>query len=108
MTDIKAETLTLNGVEYVRADSISAPITTGKRVVVVVDRGWIFAGDVTEENGRIYLDRALHVFGWETGGYTAMLADPKEAKADLRPTTRVDIPDGAEVFRSPVPDNWGL
>jgi len=26
----------------------------GNRAVVVVDRGWIFAGDVTEENGRIY------------------------------------------------------
>jgi hypothetical protein len=28
-------------------------INTGTRAVVVVDRGWIFAGDVTRENGRI-------------------------------------------------------
>jgi len=40
----------VNGVEY-------APVTMSKgtRAVVVVDRGWIFAGDVTRENGRIRL-----------------------------------------------------
>jgi hypothetical protein len=108
MTDIQANQLTLNGVEYVRADSVLAPVASGKRAVVVVDRGWIFAGDVTQENGRIYLDRALHVFSWPGGGFAAVISDPKKAKADLRPCSRVDIPEGAEVFRCPVSDNWGL
>ena len=100
MTDI----VTINGVEY-------APIAnrpTGTRAVVVVDRGWIFAGDVTRENGRIRLSNALHVFKWESVGFAGMIADPKAANADLRKIADVDMPMGAEVFCVPVPDEWGL
>ena len=109
MTDIQAQKLTLNGVDYVRADGITAPMPSGNRAVVVVDRGWIFAGDVTEKDGRVYLDRAVWVFRWESVGFAAVVADPKKSKADIRPlASRVDIPSGAEIFRLPVADNWGL
>jgi hypothetical protein len=97
------ERITVDGIEYqaVRTDS--------KRIVLVVDRGWIFAGDVTEENGRIYLDRAVLVFRWESVGFPAVIEDPKKAKADIRPlSTRVDVPADAEIFRLPVCDTWGL
>jgi hypothetical protein len=100
MTDI----VTINGVDCVPI----AERTTGTRAVVVVDRGWIFAGDVTRSNGRIYLANALHVFKWESIGFAGMIADPKKAKADLRKIADVDIPTGAEVFCVPVKDNWGL
>jgi len=46
-----ANTIEINGETYIKKSS--AP--TGSRIVLVVDKGWIFAGDVTEENGRIYL-----------------------------------------------------
>jgi hypothetical protein len=106
-TDIA--TIEINGVSYVRADSLPCAVPNGKRAVVVVDRGWIFAGDVTEENGRVYLDRAVWVFRWESVGFAAVVADPKRSKADIRPLpTRVDIPAGSEVFRLPVSDSWGL
>lgn len=100
MTDI----VTINGVDY-------APIAnrpTGTRAVVVVDRGWIFAGDVTREDGRISISNALHVFKWESLGFAGMIADPKKAKADLRKIADVDMPAGAEVFCVPVNDKWGL
>jgi len=94
----------VNGVKHVRED-----MRLGSRAVVVVDRGWIFAGDVTEENGRIYLDRAVWVFGWQSVGLNGALANPKSGKVDIRPlTTRVDIPAGAEIFRLPVANDWGL
>jgi hypothetical protein len=95
--------VTVNGIEY-------QPIakTTGTRAVIVVDRGWIFAGDVTRENGRIRLAKALHVFKWENVGFAGMISDPKKAKADLRKIADVDIPEGAEVFCVPVADGWGL
>jgi hypothetical protein len=99
----------VNGVKYIRADSFAAPSPRGNRAVVVVDRGWIFAGDVTQENGRIYLDRAVWVFRWESVGFAAMLEDPKKAKADIRKMPhRVDIPVDSEVFRIPVQSDWGL
>ena len=99
----------VNGVKHVRADQVTSPVPNGKRAVVVVDRGWIFAGDVTEENGRVYLDRAVWVFRWESVGFAAVVEDPKKAKADIRKlATRVDIPAGSEIFRLPVADSWGL
>lgn len=93
--------ININGIEYVPA----TPRPTGTRAVVVVDRGWIFAGDVTRENGRIKLSRAVWVFSWKDIGFAKMV---ETATADLRPIADVDIPAGAEIFCVPVHDSWGL
>jgi hypothetical protein len=103
MSDI--ETIKINEVEYVRKDSIKAP-PNGNRAIIVVDRGWVFAGDVTRENGRIKLSRALHVFKWADVGFAGIIENTK--KADLRPITDVDIPEDAEIFCVPVSESWGL
>ena len=95
----------INGVEYVRADTQQV----GTRAVVVVDRGWIFAGNVTRENGRIRLDRAVWVFRWESIGFDGMIANPKSSQVSIRSMTNgVDLPEGAEIFCVPVDDSWGL
>lgn len=93
----------IDGIEY-------APVkkTSGTRAVVVVDRGWIFAGNVTRENGRIKISNALHVFKWESGGFSLVIESPVKAKADLRPVADVDIPEGSEIFCVPVSDSWGV
>jgi hypothetical protein len=99
-------TLTVNGVEYIQANQAKPK---GSRAVVVVDRGWIFAGDVTRENGRIILDRAIHVYRWESIGFDGMIANPKSSKVTLKPLPNgVDLPQGSEVFCVPVADDWGL
>jgi hypothetical protein len=97
------DNVVINGIEY-------APVNkaNGNRAVVVVDRGWIFAGDVTRQDGRIKLSRALHVFKWESIGFAGMIDNPKKAKADLRPVADVDLPEGAEIFCVPVAAEWGL
>ena len=95
-------TIEINGVTYVRADTKP----TGNRAVVVVDRGWVFVGDVERKDGFIYLSRALHVFKWVDVGFAGMIADT--SKADLRPVADVQIPAGAEIFCVPVADDWGL
>jgi hypothetical protein len=100
----KPQTINIDDVEYVRSDLAPEPIT-GTRAVVVVDRGWIFAGDVTRENGRIKLTRALHVFKWENIGFAKMV---ETAEADLRKIADVDIPADSEIFTVPVGDTWGL
>ncbi len=98
------ETVITNGIEYA---PLSRP--SGTRAVVVVDRGWIFAGDVTRENGRIRLDRAVWVLRWESIGFDGLIADPKSSKVTLRQMPNgVDIPEGAEIFMVPVDDSWGL
>lgn len=96
------EPLIINGTTYVPANSVP----TGSRAVVVVDRGWIFAGDVTREDGRIRISRAVWVFKWESCGFAAIIENP--SKADIRPMADIDMPAGAEIYSVPVNDQWGL
>ena len=98
---MNADTITVNGETY-------QMVNKGNRAVIVVDRGWIFAGDVSiTPQGAIRLDNALHVFKWESCGFPAMVADPKKTKADLRPISAVEIPVSSEIFRIPVANDWG-
>ena len=77
------------------------------RAIIVVDRGWIFAGDVDESApGRIKLTNAVWVFGWERIGFTGVIETPEVA--DIRPSADIDIPAASEIFRVPVKDGWGL
>lgn len=103
----KPNTIKIDDVEYVRSDLCSQPVS-GTRAVIVVDRGWIFAGDVTRENGRIKLSRAIHVFRWESIGFDGVIANPKSNKVTLKPLADVDMPESAEIFAIPVQDDWGL
>ena len=96
--------ITINGVEYEPVKT-----TEGTRAVLVVDRGWIFAGDMTRKDGRIRLDRAIWVFRWEAVGFDGVIADPKSTKVKLKPIPNgIDLPEGAEIFCVPVNDDWGL
>jgi hypothetical protein len=97
----QTKSIIVDGIEY-------APVVKANetRAIIVVDRGWIFAGDVTRENGRIKLSRALHVFKWESVGFAGMIENTK--KADLRKIADVDIPADAEIFSVPVSESWGL
>lgn len=95
--------ITVNGVEYIPAKP------NGNRAVVVVDRGWIFAGDVTEKDGRIRLSRATWVFRWESIGFDGVIANPKSSKVTLKQMQHdVDLPADTELFRVPVAEDWGL
>jgi hypothetical protein len=94
----------IDGIEY-------APVVraTGTRAVVVVDRGWIFAGDVTREGNRIFLDRAVWIFRWESIGFDGVIANPKDDNVTLRKMkNRVEIPAQSEIFSVPVSDDWGV
>lgn len=80
-----------------------------KRVILVVDRGWIFAGDQTvTSDGYIKLTNAVHVFRWESMGFPKMVEDWKSDKVDLRKVSDVEVPKDSVIFRVPVPEGWGL
>ena len=103
----KPSTIKIDDIEYVRNDLCAQPVS-GTRAVIVVDRGWIFAGDVIRENGRIKLSRAIHVFRWESIGFNGMISNPKSNKVTLKPLADVDMPESAEIFAIPVSDDWGM
>lgn len=96
-------TLEINGEVYIKKSD--AP--KGNRCVVVVDRGWIFAGDVERSKGRIKITNAVWVFRWESIGFDGVIANPE--KATIKPFPNgVDLPRDAEIFCVPVHENWGL
>ena len=103
----KPETITIDDVKYVRADAVQVK-PNGNRNVVVCLSGWIFAGDVTRENGRIKITRALHVFRWESIGFDGVIKNPKSNKVTLKTIADVDMPADAELFCVPVDNEWGL
>jgi hypothetical protein len=104
----KSNTIKIDDVTYVRED-LAQKIITGTRAVIVVDRRWIFAGDVTREDGRIKLSRAVWVFKWESVGFDGVIANPQSSKVTIKPMPNgVDIPAGAEIFCTPVADDWGM
>lgn len=101
----------INGIKYLRADQVAAPVPNGKRIVLVLDRGWIFAGDAEDKDGRIRLTRAVHVISWSGGiGYAGLLASGgRGSNVNIKKMpTVVDCPADAELFRDPVSDDWGL
>jgi hypothetical protein len=98
------EEVVIDGEVFVRK-----PEPNGDRFVVVVDRGWIFAGNVSRENGRILLSRAVHVSHWESIGFDGMIADPKSDKVKLKLIPNiVEIPASSEIFSVAVGEQWGL
>ena len=104
--------LTLGQMKEIRAavgapKRTKAPPTPG-RYVVVVDRGWIFAGDLSvTTDGYVRLDNAVHVFRWDSIGFAAMLKDWESTKVDLRACDSVEVPQDSIIFRVPVEAAWG-
>lgn len=106
-TEIK--TITINGVEYVEKSAAQEPLKPGKRAVLVLDRGWIVAGDIEDKDGRILVTRAVHVRGWDSIGFDGMIANPKDTKVRIKQIPNgFNCPADAELFRVPVEDTWGL
>ena len=108
--EMNVKEIELNGEKYIRkSDAAADHGKPGKRAVLVLDRGWIIAGDVEDVEGRIKVTRALHVRGWDSIGFDGMIVNPKDPKVRLRPIPNgFDCPADAEIFRVPVEDSWGL
>ena len=112
MNTAEVNSVSLNGVEYVRKDSVKDVPHSG-RYVFVLDRGWIFAGDLrvppgTGTTGRVELARVVLVQSWSGVGFDGMIENPKKSCV-LKPiSTSVDFPEDAELFRLPVKADWGL
>ena len=56
--------ITLDGVDYVRADQVS--VEPSEKQIVVGQRGWVFVGDVSESGGDIVIGNAQNIRIWGT------------------------------------------
>jgi hypothetical protein len=95
----------IDGIKYQRCDTI----LKGNRAIVVIDRGWIYAGDVEEKNDRIILSNVVWLFNWKSIGFNKVIENPYSDKVDLRRIDNtIDVPMRSEIYRVPVNDDWGL
>lgn len=109
--DATLSKIEINGVTYAPVGSnFSNSLPSGNRHVVVIDRGWIVAGDVTtnETTGELIVSDAIHVFRWNSIGFTGVLENPKSTKVTLKYFPYpVKIPQRSVIFAVPVPSDWG-
>lgn len=101
------KTITIDGVAYVPADSVPAPTTSGRQVLVI-DRGWIIAGDVEETADGVTLYRPTMLQSFQSIGFSGAIADPRSESVTLQQMTApVVVPRHSIIFRVPVDSDWG-
>ena len=112
MNTATLSTIEINGVTYVPAGAGGVnTLPSGNRNVVVIDRGFIYAGDLSfDEATQDYtLANAVWVFRWESIGLDGVIREPKSNKVTLKKMDNAVIaPRGSVIFRIPVSANWGL
>lgn len=111
MTTATLSTIEVNGVSYAPVETGANTLPLGDRNVIVIDRGWIFAGDVSfnDATQEYTLAKALWVFKWESIGFDGVIKDPKSSKVTIRKMDQpVVVPKNSVIFKVPVDANWGL
>lgn len=94
--------ITVDGVQYRK---IEQPI--GNREIVVLDRGFIFVGNVSNEGeNTLRISNAQNIRKWEQNGFGGMCLNPKDAMTTCDPCADVICSVSAPIFRVPVPDDW--
>lgn len=109
-TSATLSTIEINGVTYSPLGSGPTSLPNGNRHVVVIDRGFIIAGDVTTDDvtKELIISDAIHVFRWESIGFAGVLENPKNNKVTLmKMPYPAKVPLGSVIFTIPVPENWG-
>ena len=67
MSSTSIETIKINGVDYVRADSVSSVRDIGPVRIIVADRGWVFVGNCEDnEDGSVTIRNARNIRMWGT------------------------------------------
>lgn len=103
------ETININGVEYVKKSDIPEAAPTGDRAVIIADRGFVYAGNMTrQEDGSILLTNAVNVRKWDKNGIGGLLSNPVTAGATLDPVAYpIEFPAGTVLQIVSVPESWG-
>jgi hypothetical protein len=76
------------------------------RNIVVLDRGWIFVGDLKRVDGGYLLTNASNIRSWQKGGFGALTNSPDEADAKLDPCKPIWFRERSMLFYVPVGEGW--
>jgi hypothetical protein len=78
----------------------------GSRCIVVLDRGWIFVGDLTIDGTTHTLTPVQNIRNWKQGGFGGLTRSAKASGATLDACEDITYDRLAEVFRVPVGEDW--
>ena len=98
------EKLTINGIDYVRADSVRPTETIGPTQIIVADRGWVFVGTVEDHpDGSVTITNCRNIRRWGTTKGLGELQDGPTANTtyDPYPATRC-----TPIIRMGVRNGW--
>ncbi|MCP4570350.1 MAG: hypothetical protein GY841_22440 [FCB group bacterium] len=99
MNDIKKAIETLQ--------AATANCTTGDRHLVVLDRGWVFAGNLSQdEHGVFTINNCKNVRKWSSGGFGGLALSAKNSGAVLDDCAPVKFEASARIFVSPISESW--
>jgi len=89
-------------------EQATANCAKGDRHLVVLDRGWIFAGDMSyDEDTRVYtLSNCKNVRKWSKGGFGALSQGAKKAGATLDDSEPIKFKSSAMIFAVPIRGGW--
>jgi len=79
----------------------------GDRHIVVLDRGWIFCGNLTRtDDGVNTLTNVVNIRKWARNGFGGLTTDPKAAGVECDDCAAIRFRDSALMFAVPVAENW--
>lgn len=92
----KPTTITIDDVQYVRADSIKQPVPTGPIKILVLDRGFVYVGRLSEEENEgsyLVLNNAHNIRYWGTENGLGELVNGPLKDTKLDPAGVVSVPE---------------
>ncbi|MCP4539849.1 MAG: hypothetical protein GY832_22140 [Chloroflexi bacterium] len=84
----------------------TAKCTEGDRHIVVLDRGWIFVGNLSLTEDVYTLTNAVNIRKWEKGGFGALSKSREAAGATLDSCEPIRFAKGAPLFVVPIQEDW--
>ncbi len=86
---------------------VTANCTAGDRHLVVLDRGWIFAGNLSmDEHGVYTITNCKNVRKWASGGWGGLSLSAKDSGAVLDDCAPVKFEASARLFVTPIGEGW--
>ena len=86
--------------------SATANCRTGDRHIVVLDRGWIFVGNLSCKDDVYTLSNCKNIRKWSTGGFGALSRSAKESGATMDDAAPLRFDKRAMIFVVPVGADW--
>jgi len=78
----------------------------GDRHIVVLDRGWIFVGNLSEDDGIYTLRHAFNSRKWERGGFGGLTKSATDSGAVMDECAPIGFRGDAMVLWVAIPESW--